>query len=355
MRAVFLTGATGLVGGGVLERLLRAHPRLRMYALARDPARLAGWSPRLVPVAGDLLRPGLGVEAGMRARLARQVGAVLHFAADTEFSQSEENAREVNVRGTERVLELAAEWPGVERVVFASTAFVAGRAEGHVTEEVEPGAGWVNAYEWSKHQAEARVRGCGRAWTILRPSTLVFDAGAGVVRQVNAVHRSLRLWHSGLAPMIPGTEDTPVDVVPSDWICDAVARLALHPDTAGRTLHLCAGQGALPLWDLLELTHGVWARSAEWRRRSVSLPALADLETYRLFESSVLEAGDARLARVVRSLSHFVPQLAHPKHFDTSAAEALLEEGAPPARAWWGRMLEHLAVTRWAAAQRAAA
>lgn len=356
MRAIFVTGATGLVGGGVLERLLAAHPGLRAYALVRDPARWATPDRRVVPVRGDLTRPGLGLGAGGRAMMAREVEAVLHFAADTSFSQTLESARETNVRGTGHVLELAAEWPGVRRVVFASTAFVAGRSMGWVSETDPPPAdGWVNAYERSKHEAEERVRGWGGEWTVLRPSTLVFDAASGAVRQLNAVHRALRLWYGGLAPLVPGTAETPVDVVTSDYVCDAVARLALRPETAGRTLHLCAGEGALPLGELLEATYAAWAEDAGWRRRGVCRPVLADLDTYRLFERSVDEAGDERMGQVLRSLSHFVPQLAHPKLFDTRAADALLGAPAPPVRSYWTRLARHLAATRWAAPARAAA
>lgn len=356
MGAIFLTGATGLVGGGVLERMLAADPGLRAYALVRDPARWTGADRRVVPVRGDLTRPGLGLGADARRLLAREVGAVLHFAADTSFAQTLESARKTNVRGTEHVLDAASAWPGVRRVVFASTAFVAGRSVGRVSEDDPPPAdGWVNAYERSKHEAEAAVRGWGGEWTIFRPSTLVFDAGAGTVRQINAVHRSLRIWYGGLAPLVPGTEDTPVDVVPSDYVCDAVTRLALRAETAGRTLHLCAGEGALPLGELLESTYAAWAEDPAWRRRGVCRPVLADLDTYRLFEASVDEAGDERMGQVLRSLSHFVPQLAHPKRFDTRAADALLGASAPEVQSYWTRMARHLARTRWAAPTRAAA
>jgi nucleoside-diphosphate-sugar epimerase len=361
-RAIFLTGATGLVGGGVLERMLAADPGLRAYVLVRDPAAWARvvspfpeGAARVIPVVGDLRRDGLGLGREDRARLEREVAAVLHFAADTGFSQTLEHAREINVRGTERVVEAAAEW-GVERVVFASTAFVAGRVVGSVSEDVDPEPhGWVNAYERSKHEAEARVRGWGGEWVVFRPSTIVFDAAAGAVRQFNAVHRSLRLCYYGLAPMLPGSEEATVDVIPSDYVSGAIARLALRPETAGRTLHLCAGEGAASMAELLELTFRIWSASPAWKRRSVCRPAFTDLETYRLLERSVEEAGEERLKQVMRSLSHFVPQLAYPKRFETRAADALLGEGAPPVRSYWPEMVQHLLHSNWAAGARAAA
>ena len=115
----------------------------------------------------------------------------------------------------------------------------------------------------------------------------------------------------------------------------------------GLTVHLCAGAGALPLDELLDDTYARWARSPEWRRRAVARPALADLALWELFVRTVEETGNARLRQVTQALSHFLPQLALPKRFDTSRADWLLGRGAPPVRAYWGRMIDHLQATGW--------
>ena len=54
--------------------------------------------------------------------------------------------------------------------------------------------------------------------------------------------------------------------------------------------------------------------------------------------------------RITRSLSHFVPQLALPKHFDTSRAETIVGSGAPRVSTYWDRMLEWLLASNWSAA-----
>jgi hypothetical protein len=149
--------------------------------------------------------------------------------------------------------------------------------------------------------------------------------------------------------MMPGSEETPVDVIPAVWVADAIARLALLGTASGRTLHLCAGDGALPLGVLLDRTYAMWSRDLSWRRRTVARPALADLGTYELFERSVELVGDPRLKRITRSLSHFVPQLALAKQFDTSGARDLLGDDAPAVSAYWDRMLEWLLLSNWSA------
>ena len=355
-RTLLVTGATGLVGRGVVGRLLRAMPGLAVYALARDPRRLAaiaaadGWGARVQPLAGDVTRPGLGLDADARALLAREAGAVLHCAADTDFARPLDAARRTNVDGTRHLLDLVSSWRRAPRLAHVSTAFVAGRATGEVREVAHDGAaGWVNAYEQSKWEAEALVRAHAADWVVLRPSTIVCDAD-GTVRQANAVHRALRVYHAGLAAMLPWAPGASLEVVPGDWVCDAIAQLALAPEHAGRTFHLCAGPGALPIEEMLGRTWQAWSRADDaWRVKSIARPALADLETWTLFEEGVRETGNARLARVLAALSHFAPQLALPKRFDVSGTVAALGAGAPPVRAYWDAMLARLLATGWAA------
>lgn len=348
--AIFVTGATGLIGGDTVRRLLARHPGLEVHALVRDRAKLpAELARRVIPVRGDIAESGLGLGPDLSGRLRGRIRAFLHFAADTRFSQSRPEALAVNVRGTERALELAAGL-GVERFVFASTAFVVGCRTGTVRPGDGPEGGWINQYERSKHEAEAAVLASGIPAVILRPSTIVYDAAADAITQVNAVHRALRVFHGGLAAMVPGDAASPVDLVTADYVADGCARLALHPDTPGRTLHLCAGDGAMALADLLDAAHDRWTRDPVWRRRRIERPALTDLRTWRLMERSIAETGSPVLVRVTRALSHFAPQLAYPKRFETSGTDALLGRTAPRVADFWHRMLERLGDGRKAVA-----
>lgn len=351
---VLITGATGLVGGALLRRLLERDVSLQARVLVRDPERwLRALAELRVPVSrvtaipGDITRPGLGLPASVRRELAREVRFVVHAAADTVFSRPLAIARGVNRDGTMHVVELAASFPGLERLVYVSTAFVAGRMTGHIAERAhDDAAGFVNAYEQSKHEAEAVVRASGLPAVIARPSTIVCESEQGGVRQVNAVHRALALQHAGLAALMPGDESARVELVTTSFVAESLARLCAAPAAIGGTFHLCAGEGAIRLGDLLDRAQAVWSRSDAWRRRGIARPALADLETYRLFEQTVMEAGDARLRRVTRSLSHFAPQLALPKQFDTKRAVAITGVTATPVPAWIDRLLEWVAERR---------
>jgi long-chain acyl-CoA synthetase len=283
--------------------------------------------------------------------LSRHATAVVHLAADTTFSRPLDAARAVNLEGTRHLLDLADACPFVERFAMVSTAFVAGRRTGRIAESAlsaaDRSAGWVNAYEQSKAEAEALVLATRRDAVVLRSSTVACDDTSGTVTQRNAVHRALRLFHDGLAPMIPGVAATTIDVVPADYVADAIARLALRAGVDGETLHLCAGAGAMPLDELLDASYTCWARDIGWRRRGIAQPTLGDMETWELFARSVEETGHPRLRGVTRALAHFLPQLALPKQFETARADALLGAAAPEVRDYWHRVLAHLDSTAW--------
>lgn len=360
---VLITGASGLVGEGVLRQMLSDDPDLEAFVLVRNElswklasARLGPLSSRVVPLRGDITMPGLGLEPLLRKRVERETRAFVHAAADTSFSRPLDSSRLVNTLGSRHVAEIAAACERLERFVFVSTAFVSGRTTGNILErENEADAGWVNFYEQSKHEAESFVRKSGLPWTIVRPSTIVCRGIDGDIEQINAVHRALRVYHRGLAAMMPGDRSYPLDVITSDYVTDAIARVTFDPSALHRTLHLCSGRRAMTLGELLDTAYEVWAQNPAWRRRGIERAIITDTATYALFERSVMETGDARLRSVLACLSHFIPQLAVPKVFDTSVAESVLCCSPPEPSKYWMPMLRRLVENNWGQSEKAAA
>lgn len=362
-RTVLVTGATGLVGGGVLRQMLADDLGLEAFALIRDDS---GWkrqagelgvlAERVVPVRGDVTLPHLGLEPLLRRRVELQTTAIVHAAADTSFSRTLERSLAVNAIGTDHVVGLAQDCQRLDRLSFVSTAFVAGRATGLISERDNGStAGWVNAYEESKYEAESIVRASNLPWTILRSSTIVCRNSQGEVSQINAVHRALRIYHRGLAAMMPGDRSNPLDVVTASFVIDAIARLTFDSRASEKTVHLCAGRNALTLGELVDTAYDVWAAEPAWRKRRVERALITDAGTYRLFERTVHETGDPRLRAILTSLSYFIPQLALPKVFDTTVAEQLLGIAPPCSREFWLPMLEQLLATNWGHVVREAA
>lgn len=360
---VLITGATGLVGEGVLREMLTRSPALEVFVLVRNDLRwlltsrrLGALASRVTPLHGDTTLPGLGLEPLLRKRVERETRAIVHAAADTSFSKSLDHSRSVNTLGTYHTAEIASACERLERFVLVSTAFVAGRATGIMLERDNGAeAGWVNSYEQSKYEAEFWVRTSSLPWVIVRPSTIVCRGTEGDINQINAVHRALRIYHRGLAAMIPGDRANLFDVTTSGYVTDAIATLVLDPRALRQTVHLCAGRGALTLGELVDSAYEVWAESPDWRRRGVDRAMITDAETYALFERAVMETGDVRLRAVLSSLSHFIPQLALPKVFDTSTAELLLGRPSPAPATYWKPMLRRLIENNWGQTEEVAA
>ena len=360
---VLVTGASGLVGEAVLRRMLLDDERLEAFVLVRDEARwqlvsrrLGGLASRVVPLRGDITLPGLGLESASRSRVERETRTIVHAAADTSFSRPLDQSRFVNTLGTCHTAEMASRCLWLDRFVYVSTAFVAGRTTGNILECDNGGdAGWVNSYEQSKYEAERIVRESGLPWTIVRPSTIVCRGPEGDIPQINAVHRALRVYHRGLAAMMPGDPDYCFDVVTSNYVADAIASLAFDHRAMHRTVHLCSGRRSLTLGELIDSAYEVWAENPEWRRRRVERAIITDSATYALFERAVMETGDLRLRGVLSSLSHFIPHLALPKVFDTSTAEALLDAPPPAPATYWVPMLRRLVENNWGQSKEAAA
>jgi 1-acyl-sn-glycerol-3-phosphate acyltransferase len=163
-RRLLLTGATGFLGKVALARMLCEAPELaRVTCLVRaedeesarrrfvrevlrspafDPVRqrhgddaVEGWlGSRLVPVAGHLERPGLGIGDAARAALRGAVDAVVSCAGLVDFEASLEEAYETNVLGPTHALDLARE-SGARHLLHVSTCYVPGRCDGHHGED----------------------------------------------------------------------------------------------------------------------------------------------------------------------------------------------------------------------------
>jgi long-chain acyl-CoA synthetase len=267
---VLLTGATGFLGMEVLARLLeRPDAEVAVLVRARDReqagermratlARLFEQPPdpdgRLLVLAGDVRERGLGLTAADRREL-RDVEAVLHCAASVAFDAPEREARAINVRGTERVLELAAGMARLERVVHVSTAYVAGRLDGVFHErDLELGQSFRNGYERSKFDAERRVAARNGELPVLvaRPSIVVGDSRTGWTPAFNVIYWPLQAFARGLIRDAPVDPAGLLDVVGVDYVADALVHL-LAAGEPGSCVHLVAGELAVTNAELVRL------------------------------------------------------------------------------------------------------
>ncbi len=201
-RRIFLSGATGYIGGALARRLAARGDAVRALVRATsDPAAVAALH-------------GLGVEtfvgdvtdrASMREGMA---GAdwVVHAAADLDFYAAEERVRRINVEGADHVASLAYKL-GCGRFLLLSSiaAFTGSPPDGTpATEETAMGTDFPSLYSATKRAGEEAVR----AWTkkglrlnVVWPS-LVYGP-PGKKAGANAL---LRLFARGRLPVLVGAD-----------------------------------------------------------------------------------------------------------------------------------------------------
>jgi nucleoside-diphosphate-sugar epimerase len=306
-KTILLTGGTGFLGKVVLERLLRAAPEIdRIYLLIRETrepaaARLEAevvrsgvfeplaaiyrddWSPfvrgKLVPVAGDISQPRLGLGDDEFIALTAQVDIVINSAASVVFDAPLDEALQHNTRSTQYVAEFARACRSAV-LVHISTAYVAGRRSGRIAEAALPdiapaeiaalddlarailddrdrghadaretrsrlgeagmararSLGWHDTYTYTKALGEmvlAAHRGTVPT-AIFRPTIIessLRDPVAGWIENLNVCDPMIVEYGRGRLPDFPLRRETVLDVIPVDLVANAlVALLPYVPD-----------------------------------------------------------------------------------------------------------------------------
>jgi thioester reductase-like protein len=245
-----ITGFPGFIGRRLVRTLLERHPSTTVVAVVEpamlDKAReVAAGHERIELVVGDISKRRLALADEDWARLTAEVTHVFHLAAIYNLAVPEEIAQRVNVDGTGNVLELCAACPQLKRLAYVSTAYVAGLRSGVVYEhELVMGQDFKNHYESTKFQAEVWVRDrMGEIpTTILRPAIVVGDSTSGETEKFDGPYYILRAISRAekmhTPPIQLGSPDASFNVVPVDFVVDAIAQAAFLEEAAGETLHL---------------------------------------------------------------------------------------------------------------------
>ena len=276
---VLLTGGTGFLGTEVATRLL-ARADLEIVSLVATitetdaiaasnrawwhrPALRAALGTRIRVVAGDVTKPRLGLDPHTDADLCGRVTHIVHAAADLRVEASVEELRRTNVDGVAHVLEFARSVRGLTRLVHVSTAYVAGGRTGTVGEDdLTDAFGFASPYEQTKYEGERLVRAASSELpvSIVRPAMIVGDSRTGEVKTFNTFYTPLRLLLSGKLRIIPASRRLRVNIVPVDYVADAIVRLAFEPAAEGLTFHLTTPTGQLPTAEDVVAVARRWAR-----------------------------------------------------------------------------------------------
>jgi thioester reductase-like protein len=363
--AILLTGATGFLGMELLARFLERTEKT-LFALIRgadedeadarlmqaaravvpDPER---YRDRLVAVRGDVTLPDLGLSDERRTSLAERVDEIVHSAASVAFNLPLDRARDINVDGTRRMLELAAacqERGGLRRFSHISTAYVAGSHQGEFGEDdYDVGQSFRNTYEQSKWEAEGLVREHrqrGLPVTILRPSIVVGEEETGWTPAFNVIYAPLRAYSKGAYFALPARRSSPADVVPASYVADAVLELSQREFAEGHTYNLAAGPRAHSVGELMDM-----AADAFGRKRALALPPWL---YRRVVHPLLIRKSSGKRRRMLERSEIYFPYFSLEVSYDTSRAESHLAEAGirvPHLRDYFHRLVTFAVATDW--------
>ena len=252
---LFITGFPGFIANRLLERLaetdcgfiLLVQPSLvtRAHEEIARICTLTGKKPEEVYVVqGDITEPALGLNASDLELVQQETTRVFHLAAIYDLAVPRDLAMRVNPGGTRNVLALARSLAHLRQFHHVSTCYVAGKREGVILEtELQHDAGYRNYYEESKYLAEMEVESAKNELpiTIHRPSVVCGNSQTGETGKYDGVyyliHYLLR-WPSGLSLINIGNHEVSLNLVPVDFVVDAMAALAFDQNAIGKTLQL---------------------------------------------------------------------------------------------------------------------
>ena len=247
----FVTGGTGFIGQNLIPLLLArrgtVYVLVRSGSLERFDQLKARWGKaarKIVPVTGDLTRPFLGISPAQRKKLQGKIDHVFHLAAIYDLKADAASQEAANIKGTTHAVRFA-EAVGAKRFHHVSSIAAAGLYPGTFTEDMfEEAVGLENPYFRTKHDSEGIVRNkCSIPWRIYRPGIVVGDSRTGEIDKIDGPYYFFKLiqkMRRAMPSWMPaiGLEGGRINIVPVDYVVEAMNHLAHKQGLDGRCFHL---------------------------------------------------------------------------------------------------------------------
>jgi thioester reductase-like protein len=342
--AILLTGSTGYIGAHVASNLLAGHcESLNLLVRAQDPQEASSrlWRAlqlhmdfrpfeeflhsRIRIFLGDITLPLFGLSEDHYRQLVRSTDSVIHCAASLN-RKSEKSCLNVNLRGTLEVIQLAMrarDQHGLRRFSHVSTVAVAGHRSNEVVEE-DSAIDWnrsdYDPYARTKKFCEHMVRQLlpDVPRTIFRPSIVLGDSRRPETNQFEMVRAFVFLAGLPALPFQPGAR---IDIVPVDYVAEAIAGLHQKANPAHEIYQLSSG---VQSETFVELTDAL--AKAQGKRGPVFAPSLEGPSSKMV---NALAGRAGKIGGLATLLNVFLPYLVWNTVFDNQRVVA--EMGRSPA------------------------
>ncbi len=252
---IFLTGFPGFIAERLVERLSRQDTQFFLLvqpqfvdkateAVERIADRTQTGLENFALIEGDISQPNLGISDDDLDTIRNESTDVFHLAAVYDLAVDKATAFRVNVDGTRNVNELCRTITNLRRYNYVSTCYVAGRHHGRIFEsDLRHPDGFRNFYEETKYHAEVEVEKLKSDLpvTIFRPSVVVGDSQTGETVKYDGIYYLIQYLRKapGLLRLVNvGNKTVRLNLVPVDFVIEAIAALARDENAIGKTLAL---------------------------------------------------------------------------------------------------------------------
>ncbi len=122
---------------------------------------------------------------------------------------------------------------------------------------------FYSTYEHTKYEGEKLIQNAKNELpiSVFRPSMVVGDSETGFIKTFNTLYFPMKLYLTGKLHLLPVSKNLKLNIVPVDYVAQAVVQLTFEPKAQGKTFHLTIPNEHLPrLGELLEFAQQ-WAQT----------------------------------------------------------------------------------------------
>ncbi len=327
-RTIFITGFPGFLAGRLVEKL--AAPETQFFLLVQEPflekaatdvSRISEKTgtpfKNFSVIKGDITLKDLGMNPTDLEVVLDETTDVFHLAAVYDLAVEKELAYKVNVEGTKNVNDIVGRIRDLRRYNYVSTCYVAGMRDDRIYEtELEHDKGFRNYYEETKYYAELEVERLKDRLpvTIFRPSVVCGDSVTGETAKYDGIYYVIKFllrFPEVFRLVNVGNKDVKLNLVPVDFVIDAMAVLSEDDRAEGATVAI-ADHDPMTTKEICDSI----AESIT-NKRSVITPPPKMVETFL----------SSPISPPLTGLPHSgVPYFFIPQTYDTAVADDLLKE-----------------------------